>query len=385
MIRTGRARGREGVRAHCEMGARLADRLGLSGSVQRGLIDAFEHWNGKGFPKGSAGSDIHLSARIVFVARDAEVLYRQGGLERVNAALRARTGHAYDPVVAATLLELGGEVTEVLNTESPWESVMQREPEPYPWVPESRVDSVLEAFADLVDMKSPFTVGHSRGVAALLAPAGHDLQRTALVHDLGRMSVPNAIWDKPGRLTEGEWERVRLHPYYSERILARSPGLQPMAGCAGMHHERLDGSGYHRGSRRAEISQDARLLSAADAYQAMTQTRSFRPALSPERAADALESEARAGRLELDAVRTVLNAAGHQARSVRKSWPAGLSEREVEVLRHICRGGTKKETAALLNISPATVDHHVRHIYEKLGVSTRAGATLFAIENDLLE
>lgn len=385
MIRTGQAGVREGVRAHCEVGARLAERLGLPGSVQRGLIDAFEHWNGKGFPNGSAGGDIHLSARIVFVARDAEVLYREGGLERVNAALRARAGRAYDPVVAGTLLQFGGEVVEVLNTDSPWESVLQREPEPYPWVPESRVDSVLEAFADFVDMKSPFTVGHSRGVAALLAPAGHDLQRTALVHDLGRMSVPNAIWDKPGRLTEGEWERVRLHPYYSERILARSPGLQPMAGCAGMHHERLDGSGYHRGSRRAEISQDARLLCAADAYQAMTQTRSFRPALSPERAADALESEARAGKLELDAVRTVLDAAGHQARPVRRSWPAGLSEREVEVLRHVCRGGTKKETAAWLKISPATVDHHIRHIYEKVGVSTRAGATLFAIENDLLE
>ena len=384
MMTTGQARGREGLRAHCEMGEHLAIRLGLPVGVQRGLADAFEHWNGKGLPKSSSGNDIHLSARIVFVARDAEVLLREGGLERVNAAMRARSGQAYDPAVAGTLLELGGEVMEAVATDSPWEAVLQREPEPYPWVPDTRLDSVLETFADFVDLKSPYTAGHSRGVAALLATSGGKLHRAALVHDLGRMSVPNSIWDKAGRLTDGEWERVRLHPYYSERILARSPALRPMAGCAGMHHERLDGSGYHRGSKGAEIPRDARLLSAADAYHAMTHPRSFRPALSPQRAADELEADARAGKLDVEAVHAVLTAAGHKTESVHSHWPAGLSDREVEVLRLLCRGGTKKEVAALLKISPATVDHHVRHIYDKIGVATRAGATLFAVENQLL-
>jgi HD-GYP domain-containing protein (c-di-GMP phosphodiesterase class II) len=385
MMTTGQQRGREGVRAHCELGERLALRLGLPVGVQRGLADAFETWNGKGLPKGSAGNDIHLSARIVFVARDAEVFHREGGLERVNAAMRARSGQAYDPAVAGTLLELGGEVMEAIATDSPWEAVLEREPEPYPWVPDSRLDSVLETFADFVDLKSPCMAGHSRGVAALVAASGRNVQRTALVHDLGRLSVPNAIWDKPSPLTDGEWERVRLHPYYSERILRRSPALKQLAIAAGMHHERLDGSGYHRGSQRAEIPHEARVLAAADAYQAMTQHRPFRPALSPERAGEQLEADARSGRLDADAVHTVLTAAGHQARSFRPAWPAGLSEREVEVLRLICRGGTKKDTATLLKISPATVDHHVRHIYEKVGVTTRAGATLFAVENQLLE
>lgn len=385
MMTTGQSVGREGIRAHCEMGERLALRLGLSTGVQRGLADAFELWNGKGFPKGSAGNDIHLSARIVFVARDAEVLHRQGGLERVNAALRARSGQAYDPSIAGTFIEFSGEVMEAIQTSSPWEAVLEREPEPYPWVPDSRLDSVLETFADFVDLKSPCMAGHSRGVAALVAITGRILQRAALVHDLGRLSVPNAIWDKPSRLTDGEWERVRLHPYYSERILQRSAALKPLAAAAGMHHERLDGSGYHRGSKRTEIPHEARLLAAADAYQAMTQSRPFRHALSPDRAAEELETDARNGKLDFDAVHTVLTAAGHQARSFHPVLPAGLSEREVEVLRQICHGATKKDVAALLKISPATVDHHLRHIYDKVGVATRAGATLFAVENQLLQ
>ena len=177
---------------------------------------------------------------------------------------------------------------------------------------------------------------------------------------------------------------MRLHPYYSERVLERSAALKPLARCAGMHHERLDGSGYHRGSRRAEISREARLLAAADAYQAMTQPRPFRPPLSRSRAAAELEAEARAGRLDADAVSRVLTAAGHRPHRTA-GWPSGLSDREVEVLLLLCRGGTKKQVASLLKISPSTVDHHVRHIYDKIGVATRAGATLFAVEKDLLE
>ncbi len=384
---TGVQRGTEGLRAQCEMAERLALRLGLPDGVQSGLGDTFARWDGLASPKSTSGNQIRMSARIVFVARDAEVLHRQGGNERLRAALRTRSGHAYDPAVAGTLLQFTGEVMAAIEVTSPWEAVLQQEPQPHPWVPESRLESVLETFADFVDMKSPCMAGHSRGVAALAGHGsidGKTLRQAGLVHDLGRMSVPNGIWDKPGPLTDGEWERVRLHPYYTERILEWSPALKPLATCAAMHHERLDGSGYHRGSHRAEISHDARILAAADAYQAMTQPRPFRQALSPPRAAEKLEAEARAGRLDADAVHSVLTAAGHQAhRTVY--WPAGLSGREVEVLRLLCRGGTKKEVALLLKISPSTADHHVRHIYDKIGVTTRAGATLFAVEKDLLQ
>jgi HD-GYP domain-containing protein (c-di-GMP phosphodiesterase class II)/DNA-binding CsgD family transcriptional regulator len=367
----------------------LARRLGLPGGVRAGLGGAFEQWNGAGFPSGLSGEAISFSARIVFVARDVEVLHREGGPERVSMAVRARGGAAYDPAVAEACLAGAADVLACAESASPWDEVLAREPEPRPWVPGGRLDSVLGVFADFVDLKSPFTAGHSREVASLAAAAGGGdlvaLSRAGLIHDLGRAAVPNGIWDKPGPLTDGEWERVRLHPYYSERILGRVGALKDLAQVAGMHHERMDGSGYHRGSSRGEIPALARGLAAADAYQAMTQPRPHRPALTPERAAEELEAMSRSGRLDHEAAARVLTAAGHHRKPDRRAWPADLTEREVEVLRLICRGGTKKEVASELSISVSTVDHHVRHIYDKAGVRTRAGATLFALDHDLLK
>ncbi|MDQ6898468.1 MAG: HD domain-containing protein [Candidatus Dormibacteraeota bacterium] len=389
MMAHGRGRAREGLRAHCEVGENLAQRLGLPAGVRTALAAAFEQWNGEGLPDGLAGEAIPLAARVVFLARDLEVIQRQGGTQAAQAAVRRRRGRAYDPAVAQAFLSAPAEVLAGAHAATPWEDVLEREPEPRPWVPEVRLDAVLGVFADFVDLKAPFTAGHSREVALLAGEAGGPdsvpLRRAGLLHDLGRASVPNGIWEKPGPLTGGEWERVRLHAYYSERIVGRVRGLAHLAPLVGMHHERLDGSGYHRASSRGEIPRPARLLAAADAYQAMTQPRPHRPALAPDRAAQELEAMAAAGRLDSEAVRALLTAAGHRLRSARRSWPAGLSEREVEVLRLICRGGTKKEVAASLSISPSTVDHHVRHIYDKAGVQTRAGAALFALEHDLLK
>jgi HD-GYP domain-containing protein (c-di-GMP phosphodiesterase class II)/DNA-binding CsgD family transcriptional regulator len=389
MLRTGKERAREGIRAHCELSEHLATRVGLTAGVRTGLLAAFEQWDGQGLPNGWTGEQIPIAARIVFVARDIEIIHRLGGLERAVDTARRRRGAAYDPAVADAFLGDSSNVLSALETGSPWDAVLEQEPGRRPSVPETRLDAVLEAFADFVDLKSPFTVGHSRGVAELAATAVPDdallLRRAAFVHDLGRISVPNGIWDKPSRLTEGEWERVRLHPYHSERILARLQVLRPMATLAGMHHERLDGSGYHRASARADIPPTARVLAAADVYQAMTQPRAYRPALEPARAAQELEAMASSGRLDPDSVNKVLVAAGHAVRPSRTAWPAGLTDREVEVLRVICRGGTKKQVASMLSISPSTVDHHVRHIYDKAGVQSRAGATLFALEHDLLQ
>lgn len=388
MISGGQRQAREGVRAGCELAENLAARIGLAPNVRHGLRSALETWNGTGFPDGTAGEDIALSSRVVFVARDAEVLQRLGGSDRVKAALNARGGVTYDPAIARTCLHYLDDILGAAEATSPWAAALACEPEPHPWVPETRLDAMLEAFADFVDIKSPFTAGHSRGVAELAAAAWPadpaTIRRSGLVHDLGRVSVPNGIWDKPSPLTEGEWERVRLHPYHSERILVRVTRLEPLAALAGAHHERVDGSGYYRGTKRTELPQQARILAAADAYQAMTQPRPYRPALGADAAAEELRADARAGRLDVTAVDDVLLAAGHRARPIRHSWPAGLSDREVEVLRLICRGGTKKQAAEVLKISPSTVDHHVRHIYDKIGVATRAGATLFAIEKELL-
>jgi HD-GYP domain-containing protein (c-di-GMP phosphodiesterase class II) len=179
---------------------------------------------------------------------------------------------------------------------------------------------------------------------------------------------------------------VRLHTYYTERILARAPSLARLGALAASHHERLDGSGYHRGLPAASQSAAGRILAAADVYTALTETRPYRPAHPPEEAASLLQAEARAGRLDGEAVSAVLAAAGHRlAGAGRHKMVAGLSEREVEVLRLLARGSTLKQIAARLVISPKTADSHAQHIYAKIGVTTRAGATLFAMEHGLLE
>lgn len=374
---------RQGIAAHCEVGESLARRIGLSEGVRVALGQAFERWSGGGFPKGVKGDAIALPARLVVVARDAEVLERQLGAEAAVAAVwgRRKAG-AYDPSLAGAFVEHGRDLLGRLAGGSVWDAVLAAEPGPQPWVPPSRLDGVLEAFADFSDLKSVFTPGHSRGVAGLLE--GEALRRAALVHDLGRAAVPTSIWERPGPLSVGEQERVRLHAYYSERILRHSRVLEPLAELVGMHHERLDGSGYHRGSRAAEIPQATRLLAAADAYQAMTQARPHRPAFEPDRAALELEKEAAAGRLDAEAVARVLAAAGHSRPVQHREWPSGLTEREVDVLRLVARGASKKDVARDLHISVSTADHHLRHIYDKTGVNTRAGLTLYAIEEDLL-
>jgi len=198
------------------------------------------------------------------------------------------------------------------------------------------------------------------------------------------VGISAGIWGKPGPLSTREWERVRMHPYYTERVLARPGVLARLGALASLHHERLDGSGYYRGFSANMLSPAARILAVADVYHAMTELRPHRPALTSEQAADQLRLEARAGRLDGEAVSHVLAAAGHKVRTTRHELVAGLSQREIEVLRLLARGHSKKQIAELLFISEKTVSHHTQHIYTKIGVSTRAGAAIFAMEHDLL-
>jgi HD-GYP domain-containing protein (c-di-GMP phosphodiesterase class II) len=188
-------------------------------------------------------------------------------------------------------------------------------------------------------------------------------------------------WCKAGPLSADDWEHVRLHPYHGERVLRRSPFLGELGAVAGAHHERLDGSGYHRGLQGASVGPAERVLAAADAYHAMTEPRPFRDALPPDEAARRLAGEASAGRLDPDAVGAVLEAAGQRAPPIQR--PAGLTEREAEVLALLARGLLTKEVARALGISAKTADHHIQNAYAKIGVSTRAGAALFAMEHGL--
>jgi HD-GYP domain-containing protein (c-di-GMP phosphodiesterase class II) len=198
------------------------------------------------------------------------------------------------------------------------------------------------------------------------------------------VGVPSPVFEKRGPLTTDERERVRLHTYHGERIVAQSPPLSALGVVAFRHHERCDGAGYHRGIDARSLSHTARLLAAADAYQSMTEARPYRAALGPDAAAGELRAEARAGRLDGDAVECVLAAVTGRRRR-RAELAGGLTARELEVLRLLARGLSTKQIASRLVITPKTADSHIQHVYAKIGVSTRAAATVFAMRHDLVE
>lgn len=376
--------------AICEVGSMLADRLRLGPEVAAAVYQSVERWDGAGTPNGLAGGEISVATRIAEVATQAVIFSSLGGPAAVEAAFRKRQGGWLDPAVVAAYDQ---ELVADLEAIDVWQEVLDAEPSPHCEVGPGRLDEVCQAFAYFVDLKSPYLFGHSTGVAALADQAagvlGLDDSERAVVrqagylHDLGRVAVPTGVWERSGGLRRGDWEQVRLHAYHSERILARSAALEPVAALVGLHHERLDGSGYPRQSKAAELPVLARLLAVADVFQALTQERPHRAALSPEAAADVVQGEVVAGRLDADCARAVLEAAGQRVPGRLVSRPAGLSEREVEVLRLLARGRSNADIARELVVSPRTAEHHVQHIYAKIGVSTRAAAALYAMQHDL--
>lgn len=386
---------RELATASCEVAAAVASRLGLGAAVGAGVLDLFERWDGKGSPRGCRGEEIAPAARFTQLAHQAAVFARLGGPGAVVEMASRRAGKALDPTLASLLAKHGEALVGELDAVDPWEAVLAAEPEPEMCIPVGRLGDVAEVFAGVVDLKSPLLLGHSHRVAALAQAAARELgmaeadaerlRLAALLHDLGRTAVPNGIWEKAGPLTQAEWERVRLHAYHSERILLRSPVLAPLASAAGMHHERLDGSGYHRQLAGPAIGLPARVLAAADAFQAMTEPRRHRPALDAAAAAARLSAEAEAGRLDRGAVDAVLAASGARRRSGRPRTAGDLTEREVEVLCLVARGLSNREVARRLTISPKTVGRHVEHIYGKLGIRSRAAAALFAATHGLVD
>jgi HD-GYP domain-containing protein (c-di-GMP phosphodiesterase class II)/DNA-binding CsgD family transcriptional regulator len=383
---------RKWARTHCDMARLLGARMGLTGQVQEALAHLYERWDGKGMPGELRGEQIPLPVRIMHVAQDADMAWQQGGPELATQVVSRRAGSGLDPGPAEAFEVLGGKAFADLDQPSVWDAAMAAEPGPRPLVSGEQVDACLSAVADFADLKSMWTVGHSRGVAEIAGTAGvaaglpaaevQRLRRAALVHDIGRVTVPVRVWAKPGPLSRDERERVRLHAYHSERVLDVADALRPLARLAGSHGERCDGSGYHRGSRAADLPATAWLLAAADCYQGMREPRPYRPALSADAAAEELRREAAAGRLPAQAVGAVLAGAGQPRRAAPR--PAGLSERECEVLALVARGLSTKQAARQLGISPKTCDHHIQSVYGKAGVSSRSGATLFALEHGLV-
>lgn len=379
---------------HCEVAQRLAARFGFGESMIYALGQLYERWDGRGMPHGLKGEAISPAVLIVELAQDAILFHRMGGIEAAVAVAKDRKGSAYAPHIADCFCQHAPRLMAGLQDEPSWEMVLSIEPGTRVTLSDEQFASACDAFADFADLKSPYFLNHSHGVAHLASSAAKQsgltdteavqLHRAGLLHEIGQVGVSAGIWGKAGSLTEREWERVRLHPYYTERVLSRSPMLTKLGGLAALHHERLDGSGYHRGLKADQLSAPARILAAADVYQALVEDRPHRPAHSAEAAADELIKEVRAGRLNKEAANAVLAAAGHPVHLIRQERVAGLSEREIEVLRLIAHGNTIKQIVRTLIIADKTVDNHIQHIYEKIGVSTRAGATLFAMEQNLL-
>lgn len=379
--------------AQCAQAAALATDLGMSDGIVLALGQIYERYDGLGAPRGLVGEAIDRVARVVQLIILAEALHRRGGWTSMASELRKRRGGQVDPELCDVFLDDEEACAALFEATSVWETFVEAEPSPRLMLDDARLDAIAVAFGRYADLKVPMMIGHSTQVAAFATEAGRrqglgpdeltDLRRAALLHDLGAVSVPTGIWEKPGPFNDAEWERVRLHAYYSHRILGRVPALADAARIAGAHHERCDGSGYPQGVPTSPTERSMRLLQAAEVYQAMISDRPHRPARSPSAAAEALLEEVSAGRLCARAVDALLAAVG-QSERVARTLPAGLTAREAEVLLHLARGATNKEIARKLDISARTVQHHIEHIYGKVGVSTRAAAALFAARNDLV-
>lgn len=390
MLMTGGNNVMRGIQGHCLTTSVLADDLGLGDAVGTALRQFFARWDGRGVPANVGGKDIALPVRLFHIGDVVEVHHRRGGVEAARAVARARSGRQFDPELAELFCDVAEEVlapeasdaVRLLSTEP-----LLRHP-----LSEEQLDHALGALADFTDLRSAYRGGHCRGVADLAVAAAASLgiqdvtgiRRAALVHDVGLHGVPATILDKPGSLSATEWERVRASSYYTERVLARTPALARIGTVASLVHERMDGSGYHRGVGGSGIPMPSRLLAAACAFRAMREPRAHREAMTLKGAAAALKGEARSGRLDAAAVDAVLEAAGAGGRR-RTVGPAGLTAREVEVLRLIARGASTREVARRLGIGQRTAGTHIERIYTKTGASSRSTATLFALRNGLLD
>jgi HD-GYP domain-containing protein (c-di-GMP phosphodiesterase class II) len=351
------------IETHTQIARMLGEQLNLSDGVLGSLATAYEQWDGRGWPGDLKGDDVPLPARVSQFAEFVEVANRLGGAEAAVAMGRRRRGKQFDPQLSDVLAS-DPSLLPAPETSSSWSEVIDSEPGLAVVLDDAQFDHALAAIASFVDLKSPYFLGHARAVADLAAEALPDeaqlVRRAGLVHDWGRLGVSNAILDKRTPLGAGDWERLRLQGYITERMLQQAEALAPLAPSA------LPG-------------RVARVLAAANAYQAMREPRPQREALAPAHAAE----ELRRGPFDPEAVEAVLAAAGHRV-ARRREGPAGLTPREVEVLRLLARGLSNKEIAQRLSISPKTVSNHAEHIYAKIDAQSRSAAAFFAMQQGLL-
>jgi HD-GYP domain-containing protein (c-di-GMP phosphodiesterase class II) len=383
----------EQMASHCSAAGALADRLGLGPDVRAGIEQAYARWDGRGVPDTLSGNGLSLAARISHVAEACEVFERTAGVDVAVDMVRSRSGTHFDPDIARVAATDPGSLFDGIS-ENTVDEIVAAEPVERANLSDDDLDAALEAIGDFCDLRCSFFAGHARGTATLTAAAAELLRmpatevrltyRAALVHDIGRFGVDASVWAQPGPLSATQRERMRMHVYLVERILDRPQPLRRIGLLAATHHERMDGSGYHRGVGAAMLSAPARLLAAADVYHAMLQPRPYREALSGVDARRRLQVEAAQGRLDAVSVDAVLTAAGHRTNRVHTEGPMGLTTRETEVLGLLAQGLPNKSVAKRLGISPKTVSNHLERVYTKLGVTNRAGATMAAMQYGLV-
>lgn len=379
------------AQAHCESAHFFATSLAMSEDVVRALDVAYERVDGKG-PRGVAGDKLPLVARVCDVADATEILWWTGGADLVRDALPKRRGRTLDAAIVDAALAALPELVAGLREGSVWDAFLAAEGAE-PRIAGDDIERGCTALGRFGDLKSRFTLAHSGRVAALaeaaaaaagLGDADRSLvRRAAAVHDLGRVAIATGTWDKPGPLNAVEWQRVRAHSQHTEAIL-RAAGLDELAEVAGATHERDRGGGYHKGVKGDNVPFLAKLLAAADVMAALGETRPHRDAFEDDRAAKELRGLVESGSLDARAANAVLEARG-APKQRKRAWPDGLSDREVEVIRLVAVGRTNKEIGALLGVSPRTAQKHVMNIYDKLGLESRAGLALFAVDHGLIE
>lgn len=309
LARLGPEASRELFQLRCARGAEIAILMEMSADVAAAIRSMDEHWDGGGHPEGLAGDSIPLYAQIIGLAQVMEIYWGMGGPREAVRVAWLRSGTWFNPRLTRVLAIRGG------RDDALWRRVAtaggEAAPSPFPEtafptedasLDDAGLDRIARAYALIIDGKSPFTADHSRRVsryACALArrlelPDGDvsRLRRAALVHDLGKLAVPNSILEKPGALDEGEWDRIREHPRITYDILSRTPGFTDLALDAAHHHERIDGSGYHTGVAGADLSIPARILAVSDVMDALAADRPYRPGMGPETVMGILEEGA---------------------------------------------------------------------------------------------
>jgi len=367
---------------HCEVSSVIAEALGLGTPVGDALKCVFEHWDGSGQPLGLSGESLPSSALVVSLCSDLEVLSRIYGLPVALALLQKRSGVVYPSAMVEAACARAGAWLEELSQNPAWTSALRAAEQPQ--------TANLELVGDVIDLKLPWLLGHSRAVAnlaggvcitlGLAAPTRRAVRRAGWLQGLGRVAVPNAVWNRAGALSAADWERARLSPYWTSRAAQQIGGLELEAELASYACERTDGSGYFRGSRLSATPLEFRVLPVVCAWLALTARRPWRDALPDEIAMEHLRKEVGLGRLDghvVDAMAMPNEASKVKTLGSPESG-AMLSPREIEVLRRVSLGESNKEAALRLGISPSTVRTHLESIFRKLNCNSRAAGTLKA-------